>query len=262
MRFWLSSFYAALCCLLGTAPAQAAELRITLTELANVVQSVLGESKLHLDNAPGGLLSGTTGSSWTIAGKSTAIPLAPKSFKLLGSTYAYYVNDLNSKAITVAAAPSAVRLTLVFDDKAAEITGACVSGDCGLTTALPKIIWKNGTVTIDVVPVRYETSLTLQVKNVAIGGLLSAKCGAGGIFAEGACSLGLSWAKRTIANLKPDIATKLKDKVNDPATQSAVANGLKKYLVVGPAGEIAITDVRSDANSVRISFQLPGDAGG
>jgi hypothetical protein len=167
-----------ICCFLAMAlncwpmvePASAAELRITLTELANVVQAVIGPSKLHLNNKPGGFLSGTAGSSWTIAGKETAIPLPPKSFNLLGSTYAYYVEDLNSKSIAVTAVASAVRLTLAFDDKAAGLSGACVSGDCGLVTALPKILWKNGTVTIDVVPVRHGRSITLQVKNVAIGG--------------------------------------------------------------------------------------------
>ena len=247
---------------MAAVPASAAELRISLTELAGVVQTVMGTSKLHLNNKPGGFLSGTSASSWTIAGKETAIPLPPKSFALLGSTYAYYVEDLNSKSISVTAAPSAVRLTLTFEDKAAELKGGCVSGECGLATALPKIVWKNGTVTIDVVPVRLGSSITLQVKSVAIGGLMSAKCGGAGIFADGACSVALTFAKRTIANLKPEMAAALKAKVNDTATQDAVANGLKKYLAVGPAGEIAITDVTSDAKTVRISFQLPGDAGG
>ena len=72
----------------------------------------------------------------------------------------------------------------------------------------------------------------------------------------------MTWAKRTIANLKPDIAAKLKAKVNDPATQAAVAEGLKPYLAVGPAGAIAITDVRNDAKSVIVVFQFAGAAGG
>ncbi|MEQ1670392.1 MAG: hypothetical protein ABL893_06005 [Hyphomicrobium sp.] len=262
VRHLFLTFAAALGCLLAPQQAAAAELRITLNELAGVVQAVLGPSKLHLDNKPGGLFSGGTGSSWTIAGKETAIPLPAKSFRLMGSTYAYYVEDLNSKSISVTAAPAAVRLMLAFEDKAADLKGACVSGDCGLAAALPKIIWKSGTVTIDVVPVRLGSSITLQVKNVAIGGLMSAKCGGAGIIADGACSVALTFAKRTIANLKPEIAATLKAKVNDSATQEAVANGLKTYLAVGPAGEIAITGVTSDAKSVRITFALPGDAGG
>ena len=240
----------------------AAKLRITLPELATVVQAVMGDAKLHLNNKPGGFLSPASGSSWTIAGKQTAIPLPPKSFKLLGSTYAYHVEDLNSKSIAVSAAPSALRLMLTFEDKAAELKGSCVSGDCGLANALPKIIWKNGTVTIDVAPVRYGTSLTLQVISVSIGGLLSARCDPTGVFSQSACSLALTWAKRTIANLKPEIAAQLKAKVNDPETQAAVAHGLKPYLAVGPAGAIAITDVRNDSKSVTVVFQLAGAAGG
>jgi hypothetical protein len=243
-------------------PATAAELRITLAELAGVVQTVMGSSKLHLNTKPAGFFSPSSGSSWTIAGKETQIPLAPKSFPLLGSTYAYYVEDLNSKSIAVSAVPSAVRLALVFDDKAAELKGGCVTGECGFANALPKIVWKNGTVTIDVIPIRLGSSITLQVKDVTIGGVLTAKCGGAGIFNDGACSVALTFARKTIANLKGDMAAMLKAKVNDAATQKAVAEGLKKYLAVGPAGEIAITDVTSDAKSVRIAFQLPGDAGG
>jgi hypothetical protein len=247
---------------LSPVSASAAELRITLPELANALQSVMGDAKLHLNNTPGGFLSGNSGSTWTIAGKTTAIPLPPKSFQLLGSTYAYHVKDLNSKSIAVSAAPPALRLTLTFEDKAAELKGSCVAGDCGLVSALPKIIWKNGTVTIDVAPVRLGASLALEVKSVSIGGLLSARCDPAGLFSQSACALALTWAKRTIANLKPDIAAKLKAKVNDPATQAAVAEGLKPYLAVGPAGAIAITDVRNDAKSVIVVFQFAGAAGG
>ena len=114
-----------------------------------------------------------------------------------------------------------------------------------------------------VAPVRLGSSITMQVKAMQIGGVLSARCVAtGNIFTDGACKVGLSWANRTIAKLKPDIAAKVKDKVNDPKTQADVANGLKKYLTIGQSGEIAITGVKSDAKAVTISFQLNENAGG
>jgi hypothetical protein len=261
---WLGqSVAAAFVCMLGAGPASAAELRITLSELAGLVQAVLGNAKLHLNNKPGGFLSGASGSYLEMAGKQTAIPLAPKSFAVFGSTYAYYVDDLNSESIRVSAVASAVRLTLNFPAKETVLESGCVSGDCGLTEALPKIVWKNASVTIDVAPVRLGSSITLQVKTMQIGGALSARCAAtGNIFTDGACKVGLSWANRTIAKLKPDIAAKVKDKVNDPKTQADVANGLKKYLTIGQSGEIAITDVKNDAKSVTISFQLNENAGG
>jgi hypothetical protein len=247
----------------GAAPrVSAAELRVTLTELAGVVQTVMGDAKLHLDNAPGGLFSGSGGSYLAVAGKQTAFPLPSKSFDVLGSTYTYYVEDLNSQSIRVSATPTALRLLLTFDTKAAELTGGCISGDCGLTTALPKIAWKNGTVTIDVVPVRAGSSIALQAKSVTIGGVLTAQCASGGLFSSGTCKLALPWANRTIAKLKPDIAAKLKDKVNDPASQDAVAEGLKQYIAVGSAGKIAVTGITTDQKAVTISFHLAGDAGG
>ena len=253
----------ALACLsTGFPAASAAELRVSLTELAGVVQTVMGDAKLHLNNKPGSFLTVASGSYIAIAGTETAIPLPAKSFDLLGSTYAYYVEDLNSQSIRVSAAPAAIRLVLTFDTKAAELTGGCISGDCGLTSALPKIAWKNVTVTIDVVPIRSGSSITLQAKSVSIGGVLTAQCASAGIFSSGACKLALPWANRTITKLKPDMAAKLKEKVNASETQDAVAIGLKKYLAVGPAGEIEITGVTTDQKSVTVSFRLAGDAGG
>jgi hypothetical protein len=266
VRIFRKSFVAALACvsltLLCAAPASAAELRIPLTELAGVIQAVIGDAKLHLHNKPASLLNMTSASHLTIAGKEVAIPLAPKSFAVLGSTYAYYVDDLNSDSIRVSAAPSAVRLTLSFETKAANIAGGCVTGDCGLTEALPKILWKNGTVSIDVVPIHFGSSITLQVKNVAIGGLISARCApTGNFFTDSACKIGLGSANRTIAKLKPDIAAKIKDQVNGQETQSKVADGLKKYLAIGPAGELAITNVTTTEKSVSIAFQLANTVG-
>jgi hypothetical protein len=263
VRCGWQSVAAAVACVWVAGPASAAELRITLPELAGLVQAVMGSAKLHLNTKPGGLLSGANGSYLQIAGNETAIPLAPKSFSLFGSTYAYYVDDLNSESIKVSATGSAVRLTLNFPAKETYLAGGCVTGECGLTDALPKIVWKNASVVIDATPVRLGSSITMQVKSMSIGGLLSARCTAtGNIFTEGACKVGLSWANRTIAKLKPDIAAQVKDRVNDPKTQSDVANGLKKFLTIGQSGEIAITDVKSDAKAVTISFQLSENAGG
>ena len=252
--------------LLSAPCASAAELRIPLTELAGVIQAVIGDAKLHLHNKPASLLSMTSGSHLAIAGKDVPIPLAPKSFSVLGSTYAYYVDDLNSVSIRVSAAPSAVRLTLNFETKAANIAAGCVSGDCGLTDALPKIMWNNGTAAIDVVPIHFGSSLTLQVKNVSIGGLISARCEpTANFFTNSACKVALGYANRTIAKLKPDIAAKIKDQVNGQDTQTKVADGLKKYLSLGPqsgsGAELAITSVTTTEKSVTIAFQLANTFG-
>ncbi len=260
-------FAVALCCAssLGyaTGAASAAELRISFTELAGIVQAVLGDAKLHLHNKPASIFALTDGSHLAFAGKEIAVPLQPKSFNVLGSSYAYFVDDLNSQSIRVSPIASAVRLTLNFDSKADNLVGGCVSGDCSLAGALPKILWKDGTVAIDVAPVHFGSSISLQVKHVSIGGPLSARCdGSGSLFSNSACRIALGFANRTITRLKPDIAAMIQDKVNNAETQTKVAEGLKKYLVVGTAGELAVTRVTSDAKAVTIGFELANPAGG
>lgn len=103
----------------------------------------------------------------------------------------------------------------------------------------------------------------MKVKKVAIGGVLSASCKTvTGLFSKGTCQAGLGYANRTIAKLKPDIATKLKDAVNDTKTQNDLANAFKPYLTIGEAGEINVLDVRTDSKTVIISFDYAAKAGG
>lgn len=263
MRLWLRVSSAVVAFLWLASAATAADLRFTYAELANVVQAVIGDAKLHLNTKPGGFLSAAAGSYIEISGSKRPVTLPAKSFALFGSTYAYFVYDLNSSAIRVAPTTSGVRLTLDFEGKDANIAAGCVSGECALAPALPKIVWKHGTVAIDIVPVLFGSSVTLQVQNVSIGGLLSAHCDpAAGLFSSGTCSVALSWANRSIAKLKPDIAASLKTKVNAPETQTGFADSLKKYLVLGQAGEITVTSVSAGSKSVTISFRMPGNAGG
>jgi hypothetical protein len=157
----------------------------------------------------------------------------------------------------VTAAGSAVRLTLNFESKGADLVGGCIAGDCPLLNAFPIIEWQNGTVAIDVVPVRSGSSMALLVKNVGIGGLMTARCASSGdFFSEGACELTLPWANRTITRHKPDVIAMVKNSVNDPQTQAEIAMSLKKYLVLNSIGEIAITDVTSDSGTVSIKFRI------
>ena len=250
----------ALFCALGFSPASAAELRLTLGELASLVAAVTEGAKLHLDNQPGGIFSMASGSYIEIAGKQTPITLPVKTFNVFGSTYAYYVADLNSQSIRVSAVESAVRITLSFGSNEGDFVADCIAGECGLTKALPKVVWRNGSIAIDVAPVRFGTSIALAVRNVTIGGVISARCGSG--LSGGLCELALPYANRTIAQLKPKISSEIKAKVNDPQMQETVANVLKKYLTVGQAGEIVISDVSTGASTVTIKFLLPGTGAG
>lgn len=241
--------------------ASAAELKISYAELSGIVRSVLGDAKLHLHNKPAGFLDLSSGSYFAIAGKQFDLPLPLKSFNVFGSTYAYYVDDLNAQAITAEPASGAVRLVLTFDPKGT-LAGTCIAGDCGLTNALPSITWRGGTVSIDVVPIQVGLSLALKVRDVKIGGAFSVGCYSADIISKSACNLALGYARRTVDKLKPEIATKLKDQVNDAAAQTKVADGLKSHLKVGEAGAFDITGVRTDTSVVRISFTLIEPAGG
>lgn len=247
----------------GVVPAGAAELRVSFAELAGVVQAVLGDAKVHLHNKSGGLLNLTSGSYVQLAGQQIAVPLAPKSFEVLGSTYAYYVDDVNTTSVKVSAVPSALRLTLTFESKGDELTAGCIQGGCSLADALPVINWQNGSVSVDLVPVRYGASLALMAKSVTIGGDIKPSCASsGGFFSEGACDLALGWAERAIAKLRPDIVNTLKDKINDPQIQASIAENVKKHLTLGPAGAITITNVATDSKGVTITFVMAGAVGG
>jgi hypothetical protein len=62
---------------------------MSLSELAAVVQTAIGDAKLHLHNKPSGLLNFTSDSYLAIGGRQVPIPIVPRSFDLLGSTYTY-----------------------------------------------------------------------------------------------------------------------------------------------------------------------------
>ena len=127
---------------------------------------------------------------------------------------------------------------------------------------MPQIGWRDGTVMVDVAPVQSGTSLTLQVKRVSIGGALTPRCTGASSIATSACRLALGWANKTITKLKPEIAAAMTAKVNAAETQAKIADGLKKYLTIGPASELAVTSVKSDSASVTIAFRLAHAAGG
>lgn len=224
------------------------------------MQKAIGDAKIHLHNKPTSLTSLLTSTSYvSIGGQQIAIPVAPKSFDVLGSTYAYYVDDVNSTAIKVTPVSGALRLTLQFESKGAEMVGGCVKGSCGLTDALPAIDWNDGSVSVDLAPVKVSNSMALQAKAVTIGGTFTPTClGVGGFFSDLSCDAALPFANRAIAKLKPELSGMLKDKVNDPALQSTIAGEIQKRLTIGGLGDIVITDVASDSKGVTITFKVVG----
>ena len=76
-------------------PASAAELKISLNELARILTATLGDPKLRLHNVPAGTFDLTPGSSLKIGSTTVPIPIPARTFVVGGTTYAYYVNELN-----------------------------------------------------------------------------------------------------------------------------------------------------------------------
>jgi len=238
-------------------PASAAELKISLAELAKIMSSALGEPKLRLHNVPGGIFSLTPGSSLTLGATSVPIPIPARDFKVGGTTYAYYINDLNSKKIAISSAPGALRLTITFDDSGPEMIGKCVSGFCVGDSLLPEIQWNAPVVTIDLAPVATPTGVSLVTKKVDVGGTFVPGCGsATGIFSGSLCKIVLPQARKSTANLKTDLNASLMTQLNSPEMQAKFVSTLKSNLKFGPAGDVQFSKVVVDQSNIMLTFCL------
>jgi hypothetical protein len=243
----------------GTArPASAAELRIEFNELAAIAQQALGGATLRLHNAPAsGLLDFSQGSYVAIGSTQVPIAIPARTFPIAGGTYAYYVNDINSTAVSFEAVPGALRLTLQFESDTPELVGRCRAGLCAPVNALPRIEWSNAAVSIDLVPAAVGDSLSLQAKAVKIGGAFAPSCSpSAALISGGICKSVLSKARLAVAKLRGDLDGMLREQVNKPEIQAKIAGELKKRLVLGPAGELRIRSVAVDGNAVTVSFCL------
>jgi hypothetical protein len=238
-------------------PASAAELKISLSELARILTATLGEPKLRLHNVPGGTFSMTAASSLTLGATTVALPIPARTFVVGGTTYAYYVNEVNSSKITVSAVPTALRFTVVFTTAGPALVGKCVSGFCLSDGILPEIQWTKPSVSFDLTPVWINGNLSLDLKRVDIGGTFTPDCDAAkSIFSGGICELVLPKARAATRTLKTDLDKTLKDQVNAPEIQAKLAAGLRSYLKFGPVGEVRFSKVAVDADNVTLTFCL------
>lgn len=239
-------------------PAAAADLKISISELARILNATLKSPSVRVHNLPsGGLLDLTAGSSVGLGGNT--IPLNgidARSFEIAGATYGYYINELNSQSVTVSAVPSALRVSVVFETDDPEVVGRCVSGICVSNSSLPQLQWQAASVTVDLTPVWVNGKLSLDAKRVDVGGSFLAECPEGGFFSGSICRLALPKARGVAATLKTEVAKQLQTTINGAAAQAAIADGLRPYLRFGPVGEVRFSRVAVDAQSVTISFCL------
>ena len=99
LRFLRSCLVASVLMAVMHGPVAAAELKISLAELAKILTVTIGDAKLRLHNLPGGAIDFTAGSSLTIGSTQVPLPVPARTFVVAGTTYAYYVNNLNSGPI-------------------------------------------------------------------------------------------------------------------------------------------------------------------
>lgn len=244
-------------------PAGAAELKITLAELARILTVTIGDAKLRLHNVPAGLLDATAGSSLTVGGASFPVPIAPRDFDFGGTKFAYYINNLNSGTITISAVPSALRFTIPFVTSGPALVGKCASGFCVSDEFLPEIRWSGAVVTLDFTPVWSNGDFTLFLKAVNIGGTFTPDCNsAHNLLSGGVCDFALPQARTAARTLKTDLAKTLTDKVNAADTQEKLASGLRSYLKFGPAGEAKFQTVTVDPTTLTLTFCLACAGGG
>ncbi len=239
-------------------PIAAADLKLSLAELARILNSTLKNPQVRLHNLPSaGIFDLTAGSSFSLGGQTVPISgVDPRSFEVAGATYAYYINELNSQSVLVSAVPSALRVTIVFESEAPEIVGRCISGLCVSNASLPELQWQAPSVTVDLTPVWVNGRLSLDAKRVEVGGSFVPECPGGGFFSGSVCRLVLPKARGVAATLKTEVAKQLKDVINGAAAQAAIADGLRPFLRFGPVGEVRFSRVAVDAQTVTISFCL------
>ena len=243
-------------------PAQSADLKISFAELTRLLQSIASSARIYLNNVPGGLFANQ---SFVQVSNTQQYPVAipVKTFNVLGSSYGYYVSDVASTSVKLIPINGALRLVVSFESDGPEAMAQCISGGCALADILPDIQWDNAVANIDFVPIRLNGSISLEVKTVTVSGVPRAVCKGNADFIERqACSLGLPFANRAINQLKADLPKLLRDAVNQPGIQGQLAEGLKRYLTLGPAGEVAIGNISIDPTTMTVQFRFSGATAG
>lgn len=237
-------------------PLAAADLKISFAELTRLLQSIASSTKIYLNNVPGGLFASQSYVQVS-ATQQYPVPIPAKTFSILGSTYGYYVSDVASTNVKLIPINGALRLVVNFESAGPEAMAQCLSGGCQLADILPDIQWDNAVANIDFVPIRLNGSVSLEVKTVTIGGTPRAVCkGTADFLERQACSLGLPFANRAINQLKAELPKLLQNAANQPGIQQQLAEGLKRYLTLGPAGEVAINNISIDPNTLTVQFRF------
>lgn len=242
--------------------ARAADLRVSLSELASLLNPILSDTSVRLHNVPsddifGGFFDPNQSSYVRFGGNEVPLDIAVGTFPLTGfgsGRYAYYLNDISTERIEVRPQSGTLRLVVTFEDRDAELVGGCASGNCGFTRALPIVQWRNPQVTIHLTPKRYNSGITLVASKVTIDGYFRATCRSNSIL----CPVGRRWAERYINRLRQrDLPGLILAQLNTAENRQTIADQLAAYMKIGSAGAISVTNVSVSSSTVRVSFRFP-----
>lgn len=251
-----------LLCFAVCSSARAAELRVSLKELASLLNPVLATTKLRLHNVPsdgifGGLFDPTKSSYASFGGTEVPLDFPVTTFPLTGigdGRYAYYLNDINSNKIEIRASSNALVLVISFESSDAELVGSCYSGTCGFGGALPIVEWRKPQIRLHLKPTRYENGISLDANRIVVGGHFKTRCRSGNLI----CLLGQSAADAYINRLRRRfIPAQILKRLNSAATREMIGAQLSQYLRLGTSGQVVIRKVTVGNSAVRVSFRLP-----
>lgn len=227
---------------------KAAELRVSHLELAALLRAVLKDAEIHLNNKPNtGLLAlvGPKQSYMKVGG--TEIPIAVPPHTILGTNY--YVHQVASTKIAIAALKQAVRVSVSFQAEGPAIVAS--------STAVPWVYWRDAAIDIDFKPIKVAKGLSFEVTRVALQGPFLASCPPNDGFASVTCDLlALGATKQQMAKARAKVENSLKEQLNGAEIRDQVAETLTKYLSFTKTDEvdIRIRDVKPTADGVAVSF--------
>lgn len=229
-------------------PSRAAELKVNYPELAALLRTALNAAEVYLHNKPNdGLLAFIGPKQSYIKVGATQHPITVPPHPVLGTQY--YVNQIASTKITVAAVKGAVRVSVGFKSEGAAIVAS--------STAVPWVAWQNAAIDIDFKPIKVAKGLSFEVTRVAMQGPFDAFCPPNDGFASVACDLlSLGATKQRMVRIRGQVEAALKQHLNSAELRDQFAETMGKYLSLAKTDEIEIRirDVKPVADGVVVSF--------
>ena len=247
--------------LMSCTSVRAADLRVSLSELAGLLDPLVAKTQVRLHNVPsagifGAIFDPQAQSYLRFGDTQVALAFDPVTFPLTGigsGRYAYYMNDISSAKISAKPVGNRLHIIVAFEDKDAELVPACHSGSCGFTRALPVMHWRNPRLVFQLTPRLYRQGITLRTSRVTVGGTFRARCRTSSFL----CPIGRRWAESYANKLRREtLPGKILAELNSKENLERIAERFARFLQIGEAGTIRITALNVAKSAVRVNFQV------